>query len=375
MEKTQSKEEHPMKPVKDIAKRTVRYIGMDVHRDSTTVAVLDAQGNLLMQVTLRTEGNILVDFLSGLRGTLHLTFEEGTYSAWLYTLLSPSVEKLMVCNPRQNALLKHGNKSDSIDARKLAELLRLGSLTAVYHGSPGMRTLKELAASYGTLVRDGTRVMNRLKGLYRGRGIRCGGMQVYSPRHRDRWLQQLHEPGARQRAELLYQELDLLLQLRPQARRALLGESRKQAAQKILRTIPGLGPVRVALLLAWLQTPHRFRNKRKLWGYGGLGLITRGSSQYQLQQGELVVSPKGVRVRGLNPAHNPVLKDIFKGAALVACQRPGPLREAYARCLAQGTAEHLARLTIARKIATLVLTLWKKGERFDAKRLRREQAA
>jgi len=364
-----------MKLVKDIVNRVVRYIGMDVHKDSTTAVVLDAQGNRVMQVTLRTEGTVLVDFVRGLSGRLHLTLEEGTYSAWLHALLSPWVEKLIVCNPRQKALLKHGNKSDPIDARKLAELLRLGSLSAVYHGAPEMRTLKELAASYATLVQDGTRVMNRLKSLYRGRGIRCGGTQVYSPRHRARWLEQLVEPGARQRAKLLYQELDLLLQLRPQARRALLAQSRQHPAQKILRTIPGLGPVRVALLLAWLQTPHRFRNKRKLCGYGGLGLLTRGSAQYRLEKGELVVSPKGVMVRGLNPAHNTHLKDIFKGAALAACQRPGPLREAYERLLREGTQEHLARLTLARKIATLVLTLWKRGERFDAQRLRREQAA
>jgi len=361
--------------VKDIVDRVVRYIGRDVHKDSTTAAVLDAQGNLVMQVTLRTEGNVLVDFLRGLRGSLHLTFEEGTYSAWLYTRLAPCVEKLIVCNPRQNALLKQGNKSDPIDARKLAELLRLGSLTAVYHGAPAMGTLKELAASYATLVSDGTRVMNRLKSLYRSRGIRCGGTQVYSPRHRDRWLEQLVEAGVRQRARLLYPELDLLLELRPQARRALLAESRKHPGQKILRTIPGLGAVRVARLLALLQTPHRFRNKRKLWGYGGLGVLTHGSAQYRLQHGELVVSPKSLTVRGLNPAHNAQLKDIFKGAALAACQRPGPLRAAYLRCLREGTEEHLARLTIARKIATLVLTLWKRGERFDAPRLSREQAA
>ncbi len=167
-----------MKLVKDIANRIIRYIGMDVHKDSTTAVVLDAQGHEVMQVTLRTEGSVLVDFLRGLSGTLHLTFEEGTYSAWLYALLSPCVAKLIVCNPRQNALLKQGNKSDGIDARKLAELLRLGSLTAVYHGSPGMRTLKELAASYEALVSDSRRVMSRLKSLYRSRGIRCGGTQV-----------------------------------------------------------------------------------------------------------------------------------------------------------------------------------------------------
>ena len=363
-----------MNSVQNTPNQPLRYIGMDVHKDSTTAAVRDAQGQLLMYLTLRTQAPILVDFLRGVSGSLHLTFEEGTYSDWLYRLLRPYVVKLVVCDPRQNALLKQGNKNDRIDARKLAELLRLGALTEVYHDSPGLHTLKQLAASYSTLVRDGTRVMNRLKSLYRSRGIRCGGTQVYSPRHRAHWLEQVREPGARQRAELLYQELDLLLLLRPQARCALLKESRKYAAQKILRTIPGLGPVRVALLLAWVQTPHRFRNKRQLWGYGGLGLITRGSGQYRLRQGELVISPRAVRVQGLNPAHHHGLKEIFKGAALVTSQRPGPLREAYLRLLKQGTAEHLARLTLARKIATLVFTLWKKGERFDAQRLRREQA-
>ena len=363
-----------MKCVKDTAKRVFRYIGMDVHKDSTTAVVLDAQGKLVMRVTLRTEASTLVDFLRGLSGTLYLTFEEGTYSAWLYTLLSPFVEKLVVCNPRRNALLKQGNKSDPIDAHKLAELLRLGSLTPVYHGSPELRTLKELARSYTTLVQDGSRVMSRLKALYRGRGIACGGTQVYSPRHRARWLERLTEPGVRQRAELLYRQLDLLLRLRRPARRALLAQSRQHPGHKILRTIPGLGPVRVALLLALLQTPHRFPAKRKLWGYGGLGLITRGSAQHRLVQGELVVSSKGVMVRGLNPAHNHVLKDIFKGAALAASQRPGPLRDFYARCVANGTKDYLARLSLARKIATLVLTLWKRGEVFDAQRLTREQA-
>lgn len=364
-----------MKLVQNIVNQLIWYIGMDVHKDSTSVVVLDAQGKVFMQATLRTEARALIDFLGGLRGTLYLTFEEGSYSAWLYALLSPHVAKLIVCDPRQNALLKHGNKNDRIDARKLAELLRLGSLTPVYHSTAGLSTLKELAASYETLVSDGTRVMNRLKALYRGRGIRCGGTQVYSPRHRERWLEQLREPGVQQRAKLLYQELDLLLKLRPQARRALLAESRQHLAQKILRTIPGLGPIRVALLLARMQTPHRFRSRRKLWGYGGLGLLMRGSAQYRLQKGELTVSSKGMMVRGLNPAHNAHLKDIFKGAAMSACQRPGPLREAYERCLREGMKEHLARLTIARKIATLVLTLWKRGERFDAQRLRREQAS
>src|SRR2546426_5505892 len=102
-----------------------------------------------------------------------VTFEEGTWAAWLYDLLKPHVAKVVVCNPRKNALLKDGNKSDRIDARKLAELLRLDNLKPVYHGETGVRMLRELARSYLTIVKDLTRVMNRLKALYRSWAIPC----------------------------------------------------------------------------------------------------------------------------------------------------------------------------------------------------------
>jgi hypothetical protein len=101
---------------------------------------------------------------------------------------------------RRNALLKSGSKSDRIDARKLAELLRNGSLSAVYHGENGLRMLKDLSRSYLTLGRDLTRVMNRLKALYHSWGIACAGTQVYAPRHRSEWLSKITEAGVYCRA-------------------------------------------------------------------------------------------------------------------------------------------------------------------------------
>jgi transposase len=101
-----------------------KYIGLDVHQATIVVAVLDSTGKLVMESILETETATILQFFAGLRGTLSVTFEEGTWSAWLYDLLNPHVDQLVVCNPRKNALLKDGNKSDRIDARKLAELLR-----------------------------------------------------------------------------------------------------------------------------------------------------------------------------------------------------------------------------------------------------------
>ena len=98
---------------------------------------------------------------------------------------------MVVCDPRKNALLKAGNKNDRVDARKLSELLRAGLLTPVYHGDSRVRTLRELSRSYLTVTKDLTRVMNRTKALYRSWAIPCAGEKVYSPRHRNTWLQKV----------------------------------------------------------------------------------------------------------------------------------------------------------------------------------------
>jgi transposase len=344
----------------------IKYIGMDVHLATISIAVLDALGKLIMEVTIATQAGAIQDFIRGISGTVHVALEEGTAAHWLYTLLEPHVAEVVVGDPRQNSRRLGEKKSDRLDARKLAELLRLGSLKPVYHGNAAGSALKELARSYRTLVSDAARVMNRVKALYRARGIRCTGTRVYSPRFREQWLEQLREPGVRGRAELLYKQMDLLLPLRQEARAALLDASRQHPAQKILCSIPALGPVRVALLIALLQTPHRFRGKRPLWTYAGLALVTRTSADYQLLDGQVTRARKPALVLGLNANHNHTLKGIFKDAAAGALVHPGPFKDFYATRVAQGMKPELARLTLARKIAAITLTLWKKGESFNA---------
>jgi transposase len=154
---------------------TTKYIGMDVHKESISIAVMNSAGKLVMECVIETKASMLLQFIDGLRGDVHVTFEEGTWAAWLYDLLKPHVSEVVVCNPRKNALLKDGSKSDRIDARKLAELLRGNHLKPVYHGEQG---------SYLTISKDVARVMNRLKALYRSWGIACAGSQVYAPRVR-----------------------------------------------------------------------------------------------------------------------------------------------------------------------------------------------
>jgi transposase len=303
-----------------------------------------------------------------------VTFEEGTCAAWLHDLLKPHVAQVLVCDPRKNALIKAGNKSDRIDARKLADLLYLNKLNPVYHGETGIRPLKEAARSYLALTRDTTRVMNRLKALYRSWAIPCAGQRVYAPRYRSEWLAKITEAGVRRRAEIYYQQLDALRSLREQVRRDLLAEGRKHSAMNLLRQIPSIGPIRAVLLIALMQTPHRFRTKRQLWAYCGLALKTSTSGEYRIVEGQLKRSKKFLAIRGLNANHNHDLKNIFKGAATRAAAVPGPFHEFHAGLVARGMKPTMARLTLARKIAAITLIVWKKGVRFDAEHLKQQAA-
>ena len=280
----------------------------------------------------------------------------------------------MVCNPRRNALLKSGSKSDAIDARKLAELLRAEMLSAVYHGGGGTQEVEHLARSYAMLTEDTTRVMGRLKAVFRSQAIACAGRKLYARRHRDSYLEKLGKDGRRRRAECLYQELDALQQLRREARRELVVACRKHPAAKWLQSVPFLGPLRAAVLIGRVKTPHRFRSKRQFWAYCGLALETRDSGEYRLVDGQVERRKRPVLVRGLNCNHNHELKSLFKSAAITASAGQGAFHEFYLGLLNRGMRPEMARLTLARKIAAITLKIGKKGEAFNAEYLKSQAA-
>lgn len=350
------------------------YVGMDVHRASIAIVVLNGAGKVVEQLVIETSAERVRRYFKQLQGRVYVTFEEGTQATWLHDVVRPLVTEVVVCDPRHNKLLGAGNKSDRIDAQKLAELLRNGSLKAVYHNDHSTRELKELVRVYDCLVSDTTRVMNRLKAIYRGRAISYRGHDIYRNEGRAAWLAKLREPGARQRADFLYQQLAALKPLRQEAKQLMIKAARRQRAYRYLITIPLLGPVSVAQLIAIVSTPHRFRSKRQFWTYVGLAVVTVSSADHEVVNGVLRRRRRPGATRGLNRHHNHVLKRVFKNAATGACYRD-PFQAGYRARVDQGMDSSLARLTIARQLSAITLAVWKSGVEFNSERMKQSVTA
>ena len=342
-----------------------RYIGIDSHASSCTLAVVGPSGRKLSQQVVETNASALVEAVRSIPKPRHLCLEEGTHSAWLHEILSPHVDELVVVSVGESK----GQKNDGLDAFARAQQLRTGRFDKLVFKAPTrFALLRQLACTYDALTRDVVRTQCRLKALYESRGIATGGQTVYGMTQRNEWLERLpvsHRPSA----ELLYSELDSTRALKKNAREQLVIESHQHPISHILETCPGLGEVRVALLIPVVVTPHRFRTARQFWSYSGLGIVMRSSSDW-IRDGDRWVRAQVNKTRGLSRSFNHTLKYVFKGAAttVVTKHTDHPLHQHYERMLSAGTKPNLAKLTLARKIAATALVMWKHEEKYDPER-------
>jgi transposase len=262
-----------------------------------------------------------------------------------------------------------GPKDDLRDAWARAEDLRTGRIrTRVYKAPKHLTALRSAACAYRMATQGVVRVKNRLKAVLRSRGI-LAESDVYLPRQRNKWLKQL-PAGHRELAEWLGRELDTLVPLREEAEERLLKEAKSHPITRTLATAPGLGPLRTAQLVAIVATPHRSRTSRQFWSYCGLSVITHSSSDWVRGQQGQWVRAEVQQTRGLTRKRQPVLKAIFKGAATTILTQlvDHPLHADYRRRLEAGIKPNLAKLTLARRIAAIVLSMWKRKEAYDPKR-------
>jgi len=344
-----------------------RFIGLDAHASSCTLGVVSPSGKRVGSQVVETNARCLIEAVRQIPEPRHICLEEGTLSGWLYEVLSPHAQRVVVTAVRES----RGPKDDRRDAFGLADALRLGAIErAVYKDRGHFGALGYRARGYRWIRDDAVRVKNRLKSVYRSRGVAVPGTTVYTTAGRGTYLARLPRP-ARPLAELLYRELDALNEQKQEAEKALLAEAKRHREFALVKSCPGLGPIRTAQLLPIVVTPYRFRSKRGFWAYCGLGIVTRSSSDWVRARTGEWVKAEVKRTRGLNRNFNRTLKAIFKGAATTVIGRAEDERlyGHYARLLEGGTKPNLAKLTIARQIASIMLAVWRTGECYDPQRM------
>jgi len=343
-----------------------RFIGIDIHKASSTVAVVGPTGRLISTNVVETSSEPLVQAVKLVKKPRHVCFEDCPQANWLAELLEPHVCEIAITRDS----VKGESSNDASDAQALAEALRTARVKPVRCRPRGrMAALRSLSSTYTKVSRDLSRTKNRIQTVFRSRGVKTptGDGTLYRPANREKWLAALPE-GFRTSADLLFQQTDALTTLKMSARNAFVAEAKKHPIYKTLNTCPGIGAIRAALIIAITIDPHRFRTKRQYWSYCGFKVVTRTSAEWKKPTSEgCWEKVKAPLPRGLTRRCNRQLKAVFKGAVKTA-KRWNPEVAQHFERLTEHTNPNLAELTIARKLAAIALAVWKNQEEYDPKK-------
>lgn len=295
---------------------------------------MDSQGAELENRTIVTNGRLLIDFLRSLGDDLVIAFEECDLSCWLFDILRKHFRRIIVCNPAANAQYKK-KKSDKLDARNLADLLRGNYLKPVFHDGSAREKFRLLVSGYEDTVQEATRLKNRMKAIRRRTRSQSRTFASADPQF------VLEQFSAR---------LDQLSTMKKQYEHKLVATVQKFPETTYLISHPGIKYVQAAKIVAQIIDPGRFKNKHKFFSYCDLVRHRRQSAGRNYGS---------VRLYG-----NRSLKCVFKMAAHSVIKGRGCYRTYYDALRSKGLGDKSARNAVARKIAAVTLALWRNKERF-----------
>jgi transposase len=333
------------------------YVGLDVGSSTCHLVALDMEGRGLRNLHFPTSEAKLLAAIAGLPGEVHVHLEASELAGWIRGLLRGRVARVVISHATTNAwMAKDPRKRDSVDAFKLAELLRLGRVHAVSYPDEAHRAVfKQLMQHYDDVVGQQVRLKLKIKARLRAQGVIVRGKAVYSTRGRAAVLAQVETNAARQAIEQLYSLLDAM----SLAHRDALALLRRQARQypEIVRfqAVPGVGVIGAARFSAYIQTPHRFSSKRKLWRYCRLGITERSNDG------------KRRGPRRLDRTGHGGLKDLSRKAFISALRTRSDnlFKRTYHQTLARTHNATHARLTTQRKILAVLRAMWKGGTEYQ----------
>ena len=338
--------------------RRIVYLAMDGHARHSTLGSMDGRGRFERTWTFATcEGEMVRHVRSIEGGRKWLAIEEGPLAFWIAQTLRPYVDELLIADPRENPLIsRSAMKGDKVDVRQLCRLLRLGELKRVYHPEEDERAIFKAAVQQYIDFRDQEGgLKKKIKSKYRSWGVPgVEGTCVYNRQKREGYLKQVKHRAIRNQIGRLYVMLDSALAMQE----ATLEEAKRLGRNyweiEEFQNVSGVGVVGALTFDAYIQTPHRFTTKSRLYRYCQLSVTDRSSD------GKLL------GYKHLDKAGNSELKAMSYRSFLAAMRmkRGNEVRTFYERSLRRTRNQTRARLSTQRKILSVLHGVWRKEETY-----------
>lgn len=331
----------------------MKIVSLDLHEDASQMVVTDEDGRVLDEMRVPTETRQLRRAVSAVDGDTRVVFEEGPLSMLARDALEDVAEEVVSADPAHNGLIaRDENSDDESDARHLATLLQVGAVREVYVPGEPHRSLRSVLNHRLGLQKSRTAVKNRIKALARRNGVATKGKSLYRAPVREKALERIDNVAMRWQMQSLWRQLDMLGDEVARSRREIRRLAGRIPATERLRTVPGVGLIISATIVAWIVDPHRFRDRSALSAYAGLGL-GQGVTNWQ------PVGPARASRRG-----NRRLKKALFMAATCAAGTDTALGFRYRVRKRQGWSTIRSKRDVARKILHLCSALWKKGDQY-----------
>ena len=341
----------------------MNYVGIDYHKKYSHVTAIDEEGRVIRSRRVENRPESFQEFFGRLQGASETVLEASRTWGVMYDLLEEieGVESVELAHPQKvRAIAEAKIKTDKIDSHILAQLLRADLIPAAYIPGKQTRSYKEMIRQRVFFVRMRTRLKNRIHVLLDRVHVPLPSVtDIFGKRGTD-YLRKLNLPGVD--GEILREDLQLLEVLNALIKEAereielLLGEN---PLVKLLRTVPGLGPILAAVVALEIDRIERFLSPSKLASYTGLVPSTYASGG-KLFHGRLL------------PMSNKWLKWALVEAAWISI-RTSPYCRAYFESHKRHKGPHTAAIVLARRLSEIVWHVLTENRVYEERPSRRQR--
>lgn len=326
--------------------------GLDVHKRYTTFCVMDEAGKILTQGRCPNDELPLHPAFS-LKDKKRAVMEAGGNWYAVYDRLEPAVDELLLAHPlRVRAIASARVKTDEIDARTLAHLLRADLIPPAYVPPKAVRQLRELLRYRQDLVKQRTALKNRVHALLARQGDISPVTDLFGTSGR-RWLRELDaEPQQRYQLDGYLRVLDCLTEQIKDVDKLVTKRCSGDPAAMLLTTIPGIAALSALTILAEIGDVGRFLDSSHLVSFAGLSPRVRSSGGK-------------TRMGGITHQGPSALRWVLIEATQIAVRKPGRLQDRYRR-LCRGKHPAVAITACARELLVAIYHMLSRGDAFRA---------